>query len=175
MTKRWLFSKEPVYLASLFNLVHSNVCDILYNLCTQQTCFKIFIFKNLYNESRYQSRRQDFFWGTPRPFKGYHVSPQGVRGAASRIVTKFKILKRIKLLENESFFQGFLHYSQKCIFQRKFQKLNIFYNDFWFSPKNYSKNFKFSIFMESHYISENFPTNSIIYFRNLSKHSRKLS
>ena len=61
---------------------------------------------------RYHWRRRDFFGAKLRPLKGYHAPQQGVQGAAApRMVTKFKILKRFKVLENESIFQEFQHFS----------------------------------------------------------------
>ena len=53
----------------------------------------------------YEWRRQDFVLGFPGHLKANMRLPQGVRMAeAAWMVTKFKILKRIQLLENESIY-----------------------------------------------------------------------
>ena len=75
-----------------------------------------------------QRRRQDFFrgGGTPRPLKGYHAPPQGVRGAkAPRTVAKFHFFKRCKVLENESSFQKSQYFScpKNLFFQEKIRKI----------------------------------------------------
>ena len=62
-----------------------------------------------------------FRGGMPRPLKGYHAPPQGVRGAKPpRKLAKFHFLERCKLLENESSFQKYQHFlPKKSIFPAK--------------------------------------------------------
>ena len=64
------------------------------------------------------SRRLCKGGGTPRPLKGYHAPPAGGPGAkAPRTVAKFHFFKRCKVLENESSFQKYQHFScQKNLF-----------------------------------------------------------
>ena len=75
-----------------------------------------------------QWRRQDFFLGVggkPRPLKGYHAPPAGGPGAkALRMVAKFPFLKRFEVLENESIFQKYQHFSwpKNSFFLRKISK-----------------------------------------------------
>ena len=74
-----------------------------------------------------------------------------------------KILKRFKVLENESICQKYRHFlTRKILFiwVRKFPKRTYFTNVFWIFSKNCLKNFNFSIFKEwthrSSEISDNF-------------------
>ena len=61
-----------------------------------------------------QWRRHDFFGGTLRPLKGYHVPPQVVRGGRPPpTVANFHFLKRCKVLENESIFKYFFIFVAK--------------------------------------------------------------
>ena len=49
-----------------------------------------------------------FYWGRPRPLRGYHAPPAGGLGAAaSRKVMRFKILKGIKYENMKTFFKNF--------------------------------------------------------------------
>ena len=63
-----------------------------------------------------------------------------------RTVMKFNILKRFKVLEDEYIFRKYQHSScpKNPFFPKKnFEKLNIFYKDFWFFEKLF-ENFQFS-------------------------------
>ena len=74
------------------------------------------------------------------------TSPRrGYRGGSRAMVTTFKILRQFKLLETESIFQKYQHFSwPKSIFSRKkFRKLKIFDKNFWFSEIF----FKFHLFI----------------------------
>ena len=83
-----------------------------------------------------QWRREDFdsVGGDTWPPMGNHAPDAGGPGAkAPRMVAKFNILKRFKVLENESIFQKYHHFScpKKSIFSKKnFETLNIFYKIF---------------------------------------------
>ena len=77
----------------------------------------------------------DFFeGGSPGHLKAIMRPPQGVRGAkAPRTVAKFHFFKRCKVLENESSFQKYKHFTcPKNLFfsKKKFEKLNIFDRNF---------------------------------------------
>ena len=72
-----------------------------------------------------QWRRRDFFRGSARQLKGYHAPPQGVGERSPRLITKFWIFKRFKVLENESIFQKYRkieHILQKFL---NFPKKNL--------------------------------------------------
>ena len=63
-----------------------------------------------------QRPRQDFFEGEHHGTESLSRAPSGGPGAAaSRMVTKFKILKRFEVLENESIFQKYEHFSGRTI------------------------------------------------------------
>ena len=98
----------------------------------------------------------------------------GPVAAVPMIVTKCKILKRFRVLENESIFPEFQHFScaRKSIFLEQFRKIEHIIQNFLKFLKNYFKISKFPLFW-SHLINpENFPVNSIIYDRNLLKNQQ---
>ena len=67
-----------------------------------------------------------FSVGTLGPLKGYHAPPVWGPGAkAPRTVTKFHFLKRCKVLENESSFQKYKHFSclKTLFFEEKIRKI----------------------------------------------------
>ena len=67
--------------------------------------------------------RPGHLMGLTRPRMGSVVS-----GHAAEMVTKIKMLKRLKVLGNESIFKNFNFSSQKSIsYKKSFEKLNIFY------------------------------------------------
>ena len=49
-------------------------------------------------------------------------TPARVWGRQPRMVTKLKIIKQLKVLENESIFQKYQHFPGKSIFLRKISK-----------------------------------------------------
>ena len=117
---------------------------------------------------QYQWRRQDFFrGGRPSHLKAIMRTPAGgPRVKAPRTVAKFHFLKRFKVLENESSFQKYRHFSlpKNLFFLRKISK-----NWTYFTRisevflKNYFKNFTFydtyksrEIRFEFYYLIENF-------------------
>ena len=94
--------------------------------------------------------------GKPRPLKGYHAPPQGVRGGGEgpRTVAKFHFLKRFKVFENEFIFQKCQHFSspKDPFFLRKILENGIYFTRISeFFSKNY---FKFSLFMITSKIRE---------------------
>ena len=101
-----------------------------------------------------------WFMGNTWPQKGYHAPPAGVRGGSPRVVTNFKILKRLKVYENESIFENYQHFyfRENQFFYEKFQKDWTMLQRFLNFSKYYFKNIT----------SEKFPMSSIIYFCNLS-------
>ena len=60
-----------------------------------------------------QWRRQDFFGGDAPPLKGYHPPPAGGPGEPSPPPdgSEVSFIKRCKVLENESSFQKYQHFS----------------------------------------------------------------
>ena len=97
--------------------------------------------------------------------KGYHAPPAAGPGdEGPRMVAKFKILKRFKVLENESTFQKYQHFScpKNPFFLRK---LSINGTDFPRNSEFFRKiKIKISIFM-MHINPEVFPVDSIIKVR----------
>ena len=77
--------------------------------------------------------------------KGYHALWGGPGCECPRMVAKFKIIKRFKVLENESIFQKYQHFScpKNPFFLRKLSKNWTFYKDFLIFSKNYFANFNF--------------------------------
>ena len=75
--------------------------------------------------------------------------------------SEVSLCKKIKVLENESIFQKYQQFScQKNPFSKKnFEKLNIFYMNFWIFRKII---LKISIFLEFSRNPEKFPMNAII-------------
>ena len=69
-------------------------------------------YSNHSKTSNNQWCRQDFFGGgAARPLKDYHAPPRrGSGGGRRRMITKLKILKRSKVLGNESIFQKYQHF-----------------------------------------------------------------
>ena len=87
----------------------------------------LFLIINVYQD---QWRREDFSsgGGTLGHQKAITRPPQGVRGGGEgpRTVAKFKNLKRFKVLENESIFQKFQHFScpkNPIFFYESFRKI----------------------------------------------------
>ena len=110
--------------------------------------------------------------GDTWPPKSHHATPAGGPGAkAPRMVAKFSILKRFKVLKtNHSFKKINIFLARKIqIFYENFQKIEQFYKDFVIISKDYFTNFSF---MEHPLNSEKFPLNSIIELRILSKNSK---
>ena len=86
--------------------------------------------------------------GTPRPLKGYQASPAAGPGGEGpqdgSEVSFFKTIQSIWRWIHFSKMSTFF-FSERSIFSKKnFEKLNIFYKNFWFFSKNY---LKISIFM----------------------------
>ena len=105
--------------------------------------------------------------GTPRPLKGYHAAPQGVRGAkAPRTVAKFHFFKRCKVLENESSFKKYQYFSCPKIYfflRKKSKNWTYLTGIYEFISNNYLKTLKFyetyksrEIFGEFSYLLEKF-------------------
>ena len=87
-------------------------------------------------------------WRTPWPLKGYPApSPAGCPGGGSpRMVAKFTFFERYEVLENESIFQKYQHFScqkNRLFLRKKFEMFHIFYKGFWLFSQNYFKNFDF--------------------------------
>ena len=117
-----------------------------------------------------------FFWGrvggTPRPCKGYHAPPQWLRGAkAPWTVAKFHLLKRCKVLENESIFKNINIFLAKTTFSlRKISKIKHILQELLRFSENYLLYFNF---LEDSIKREKVPTNSNTQLRNLSKKLKK--
>ena len=94
-----------------------------------------------------QWRRKEFFrWERSGQLKTIKHPPQGVRGAnAPRTVAKFHFLKRFKVLENESSFQKYPHFScpKSLFFLRKIRKIEHIWQEFLNFFANYLKIFNF--------------------------------
>ena len=119
----------------------------------------------------------EFFRGRERPahLKATRAPRRGSGAGSPRTVTKFKIVKRFKILEKESIVQEFQHFSGPKIH---------------FSNKNSDKGtdftkiseivrkiiFKISTLQFLYGVNpEKFPINAFIDFVNLSKNSRKFA
>ena len=97
-----------------------------------------------------------FSGGLSGHLKAIMRPPQGVPGAkAPRTVAKFHFFKRCKVLENESSFQKYKHFScpKNLFFLRKNSKNCTFDWNLWIFSNNYLKIFKF---YESYKCRENF-------------------
>ena len=108
--------------------------------------------------------------GGPGHLKASTPPPSGCPGAKGPwTVAKFHFLKRFKVLENESFFQKYQHFScpKNPFFLRNISKIEQIYKNFCVFSKNYLKIWIF--FWRDCIYPEKFPMNSIIYLRNLSK------
>ena len=70
---------------------------------------------------------------------------RGSGGEGPRTVAKFHFLKRFKVLENESIFHKYqLFLPEKFSFSKKnFEKMNIFYKNFWMLSISYFRIFNF--------------------------------
>ena len=83
--------------------------------------------------------------GASRPIKGYYLPRGGSRGISQLLVTKYKILKRLKVLENEWFsIISTLFLSKNPFYLRKIPKIEDLWQKFLNSSKNYFKNFNFN-------------------------------
>ena len=106
---------------------------------------------------------------TERPT--YHALPAEVRGAgAARMGTQLKILKRFKLLENESIFKNFnIFLAPKNPFSKKnWAYISEFVSKFIFEISYFQ-------FYRNYLINlEEFLINAIIHLRNLSKKLNKI-
>ena len=66
---------------------------------------------------------------------------RGSEGEGPRTIARFQFLKRFKVLENESIFQKYQHFScpKSPFYKNNFDKLNIHYRNFWSVSKNILK------------------------------------
>ena len=109
-----------------------------------------------------------FFGGTPRTLKVYLAPPPaGGPGPKARTVAKFHFLKRCTVLENESSFQKYQHFScpkdpfflDRILKNRKyftrisefFRKIILNFQFFWY-PKISTENWLFSQFSTKYFL-----------------------